>query len=137
MSDESVVCDYCLGPAVLTSSTEVYGGRDYGLIYLCRPCNAYVGVHKGTTKPLGRLADKELRYWKQRAHAAFDPIWQARLARKRAEDPKYIRAMARGGRYKRLAQLLGVPREECHIGTFDVDQCKAVVAICESGQLED
>ena len=31
---------------------------------------AYVGVHKGTDKPLGRLANAELRYWKKRAHAA-------------------------------------------------------------------
>ena len=31
------------------------------MIYICKPCDAYVGVHKGTDKALGRLANKELR----------------------------------------------------------------------------
>jgi len=98
------------------NSNVVYG-RSYGMIYLCRPCDAYVGVHKGTDKPLGRLADKELRYWKMAAHEAFDPIWQSK-------------AMKRNEAYKWLAGCMGLKPKETHIGMFDVQQCKKVIKIC-------
>lgn len=67
-----VYCDYCGRQAEYVDSKVVYG-KSYGMMYLCRNCMAYVGVHKGTDKPLGRLANAELRYWKKRAHAVFDP----------------------------------------------------------------
>lgn len=133
----SVHCDYCGGGAVLTSSAEVYGGRDYGPIYLCRPCGAWVGCHPGTTRPLGRLANAELRLWKQEAHAFFDPIWKKRLEQRAANNPHYTKGMARGGRYKRLAALMGLSRDECHIGMFDVQQCQQVIELCRSGALDD
>jgi len=134
---ESLTCPYCQGEVLLASSTEVYGGRDYGPIYLCRPCWAYVGCHPGTTKPLGRLANAELREWKKRAHAAFDPIWRERFARKNAIDPTYKKGMARGGRYKCLAELMGITRQECHIGMFDISQCQQVVELCAAGLLTE
>lgn len=70
-----VYCDYCGRQAEYVDSKAVYG-KSYGMMYLCRNCMAYVGVHKGTDKPLGRLANAELRYWKKAAHAEFDPLWQ-------------------------------------------------------------
>jgi hypothetical protein len=45
--------------------------------------------------------------------------------------------MARGGRYKKLAELMGISKKECHIGMFDVDQCRRVVEICSSGALQE
>lgn len=115
-----VYCPYCGRLAEFVSSKEVYGGRDYGhMIYLCRKCNAYVGCHKGTDKPLGRLANAQLRYWKQEAHAAFDPIWKYGL-KKRNEA------------YAWLASCMGLPVKKTHIGMFDVAQCKQVVAICKT-----
>jgi len=63
------ICDYCQGPTEFVDDSEVYE-RSYGRkVYLCRPCNAWVGVHKGTTRPLGRLAKSELRKMKIQAHA--------------------------------------------------------------------
>lgn len=135
----SPLCPYCGAWSERVGGDVIYPHRPdlyEKTFYLCRPCWAYVGCHPGTDKPLGRLADAELRKWKSRVHAEFDPIWQARWERKAAEDPKYKKAMARGGRYKALADLLGIPREDCHIGMFDVDTCKRAVEICESGQLE-
>lgn len=112
----NVTCPYCGQSAELTSSKQVYGGRDYGPIYLCRcrPGWSWVGCHKGTTDPLGRLADRELRYWKQEAHKAFDPIWKNRR-------------MTRSKAYKWLSRELGMEPKHTHIGMFDVDQCKAVI----------
>lgn len=113
-----VYCDYCGSRAEYVDSRVVYG-RSYGMIYLCRHCMAYVGVHKGTNKPLGRLADATLRHWKKEAHAAFDPLW------------KYGKFKHnRDAAYAWLSAKMGLPVEKTHIGMFDVGQCKAVIQIC-------
>lgn len=113
-----VICPYCGERAEFVDSKIVYG-KSYGKIYLCRKCLAYVGVHKGTDKPLGRLANAELRYWKKAAHAAFDPVW------------KYGRFRGyRNAAYGWLAGRMGLSVEETHIGMFDVAQCKKAIQIC-------
>jgi hypothetical protein len=119
----SVTCPYCDQAAEYVDSSEVYG-RNYGMMYLCRPCCAWVGVHKGTNRPLGKLANKELREWKIKAHAAFDPLWKAKMRQ------GHSKKAARNSGYTWLAAQMGIPRDECHIGMFDVEQCKRVVEIC-------
>lgn len=61
------ICPYCGKPTEFVDSSVIYG-RSYGMIYLCRDCRAYVGVHKGTNQALGRLANAELRDAKKEAH---------------------------------------------------------------------
>lgn len=119
---KEVYCDYCGRRAEFVDSSIIYG-KSYGMIYLCRckPGYAYVGVHKGTDKPLGRLANAELRYWKRAAHAAFDPLW-------RRGPFRYHRDVAYGW----LAQKMGIPTEQTHIGLFDVSQCKEAIQICRN-----
>lgn len=130
MEGRHILCDYCRAPTEFVSDAAVYA-HSYGkMIYLCRPCGAYVGVHDGTNQPLGRLADKELRAWKIKAHAAFDPLWEAKLKSKRSSKKKYRKGHARNAGYKWLAEQMGLTREECHIGMFSVEQCQRVVAIC-------
>lgn len=75
-----VKCDYCGKRARFVNSEVVYGGRDYGMIYYCPDCQAWVGVHEGTDIPKGRLANKELRNFKRGAHRAFDPLWRGKKA---------------------------------------------------------
>lgn len=117
---KTVNCDYCGRRAEFVDSKIVYG-KSYGKIYLCRHCMAYVGVHKGTDKPLGRLANAELRYWKKAAHAAFDPLW------------KYGRFRGyRNAAYGWLSERMGLPVEKTHIGMFDVAQCKKAIQICRN-----
>lgn len=131
-----VACPYCAQPAkFMPSSESIYHGRDYGPVYACLPCEAWVGCHPGTQRPLGRLANAELRALKVRAHAAFDPIWKDRFNKKHALDHRYTKAMARGGRYKALAAMMGIPQHECHIGMFDEDRCRRAINICQSGVL--
>ncbi len=133
------ICPYCGqfsrkvgGDVIYPHRPDLHDKR----FYHCAPCGAYVGCHPGTEKPLGRLADAELRMWKQRVHAAFDPIWQRRFERKSSADHRYKKGMARGGRYKRLAELMGIPKDECHIGMFDIERCRIAIDICASGELE-
>lgn len=123
MTDKPTQCPYCGGQVVFTDSAEIYG-KSFGMIYLCRPCNAYVGVRKGTDRALGRLADSELRHWKKAAHAAFDPLWQM-------SDNKQV---ARGNAYKWLAEQMQLPSSDAHIGMMDVEQCKRVVELCNTKQ---
>lgn len=127
-----VLCPYCGAAAQhILSSAEIYRGRDYGPMWVCWRCEAWVGCHKGTDRPLGRLANKDLRDWKVKAHAAFDPLWKRNLEKRRQErGPDYPQGAARGSGYKWLAEQLGIPQKDCHVGLFDVEMCKRVVDIC-------
>lgn len=89
------------------------------MIYLCRECRAWVGCHPGTDKPLGRLANKELRDLKIKAHDAFDRVWK---------DKDTSRRKA----YAWLAEKLKVPPEYCHIGMFNENTCQKVIEICKN-----
>lgn len=115
-----VQCPYCGQKAEYVDSAEIYG-KSYGMVYLCRPCDAYVGVHDGTDTPLGRLANRELRRWRNRAHATFDPLWQQGPYRRRRNDA-----------YAWLAGKMGLTKEETHIAMFDVEQCKQVIQIMDN-----
>ncbi len=122
---KEVNCPYCGSQAEFVDSKEVYG-RSYGMIYLCRckPEFSYVGTHKDTDKPLGRLADRMLREYKKKAHAAFDPIWRS------------AKMMTRTEAYKWLSKELGIPGAECHIGMFDVEMCEKVIAVSMKKRLQ-
>lgn len=115
-------CPYCAASAEMVSGDVIYPHRPdlfEKKFWRCEPCDAYVGCHPvgpghDGTRPLGRLANAELRRAKQAAHAAFDPIWKNR-------------EMSRAKAYRWLANRLSVPASECHIGMFDTHQCKAVI----------
>ncbi len=122
----AVICPYCGSPADLVDSAIVYG-RSYGLIYLCPgypACDSRVGVHTGTTQPLGRMANAELRHWKQKAHKAFDPLWRRKLERGG-------KGWSRAQMYTWLARQLNIPERAAHIGQMDVEMCRRVVEVCE------
>ena len=125
MSD--VICQYCGNPAELVDSAIIYG-KSYGMIWLCEPCNAYVGVHKYSKKyaPLGVLANPELREAKKDAHKIFDPLWQRKM-----ERDKCSKAEARKLAYAWLAGKMGLTIQKCHIGMFSVEECNKVVEICK------
>lgn len=114
---DAPICPYCGRKAILENDSAIYG-RSYGKqLWLCRNfprCDAYVGCHVGTDVPLGRMANKELREAKKKAHAAFDSLWRT---------GKMSRAIA----YKWLAEKMGMLLAECHIGMFDVEDCERVV----------
>lgn len=124
-----LLCPYCDQPAVLKSVTEVYGGRHFGdpdkKLYVCQPCDAYVGCHPGTEKPLGNLADAATRLARRKAHAAFDPLWQAKQEREGCS-----KGQARGKGYAWLAGQMGIPPEYCHISWMDTEAAEQVAAIC-------
>lgn len=117
----SVVCDYCGQPAELVDRQSVCGTGSEK-VWCCRECDAWVGVHRGTIKPLGRLANAELRRWKKRAHAAFDPMLQGKEKR------------TRRWAYEWLAGEMGLPIEHANISMMDVEECKRVIKICKEAK---
>lgn len=120
----SVKCDYCNTASRLVKGDEIYPHREdlyHFNFWLCDRCKAYVGCHRNGdgTKPLGRLANAELRLAKRKAHMAFDPLWkEGRMTRPEA--------------YKWLADKLGINRRNCHIGMFEVGLCLLTVKVCLS-----
>lgn len=68
-------CPYCKENAQQVQGDALYPHRPdlkQKTFYWCKPCDAYVGCHPGTTDPLGTLANKNLRFQRGLAHCAFD-----------------------------------------------------------------
>lgn len=114
----TLLCPYCGSAAVLKDSAAVYG-EPWGMMWVCGrypACDAYVGAHKGSNRPLGTLANKALRESRRVAHGVFDPLWKSG-------------AMSRDQAYAWLSAQLGVPPEKCHIAMFTEEQCRRVVEV--------
>lgn len=117
-----VLCPYCDMLACLVSGEDIYPHRPElaaKLFWQCKPCRAYVGCHPKTETPLGRLANAELRKAKMAAHDAFDPKWKSGVMKRKAA-------------YFWLSKQMHMAFADCHIGMFDVEQCKQVVEICRT-----
>ena len=72
-------------------------------------------LHPGTMEPLGDLADPGLRVARNRAHAAFDPLWN----RQRGVSGSTVRNLSRstrGDAYDWLAKQLGIPVKKAEPG---------------------
>ena len=123
LKDDAIVlrgwsCPYCGAPTQLADDSEIYGRPYSGKIWICRPCRAWVGCHRGTRRALGRVADKRLRVLKHRAHDVFDLLWKEGH-------------MTRSEAYVALSEILGLPPGHTHIGMFDADLCRRVITISE------
>ena len=134
-SDGRVDCGYCRHQASLVIGKVIYPHRRdlwQKQFYHCAPCKAWVGCHPGTTQPLGRLANAELRQAKQTVHALFDPFW---LNWPRDQGGR------RAGRHKayaRLAKALGIEAADCHVEMFDLETCQRAAAVVRTwGTLND
>lgn len=112
-------CPYCNKEAEFLSSKEFYK-KDYGTnLYLCRPCDAYVGTHGDSEKPLGTMANKELRKMRMEVHKAFDSLWKGR----------WRRFPSRSEAYRWMREQMGLSYEDGHIGMFNVGQCERLVKL--------
>lgn len=108
-------CQHCGQEAEWVENKEVYG-RNYGssyMIWLCRPCDAFVGCHQNTKQPKGRfLAKADLREARKKAHAVIDPLWQS---------GKYKRRTV----YIRLKEAFG---KEIHVGDTETpEECEEII----------
>ncbi|MEX3984255.1 zinc-finger-containing protein [Paraburkholderia sp. EG287A] len=121
-------CQYCGDTAELVTGEVIYprlGYLHHKHFWNCEECGAYVGCHEAGkgygdgTRPLGLLANAELREAKKSVHAVFDPSWQSgKKTRKKA--------------YEWLAEQLGIPFADCHVGMFTVEQCARAKTVCKA-----
>ena len=126
------LCPYCHSKTVHKTAREIYGrfGETLTdrLFLACSQfpkCNAYVGCHENNGKPMGRLANKDLRQAKMLAHSFFDPLWI-----KKMKTAGVSKGAARSLAYRWLSKQMGMNPKECHIAMFDVDLCLKVVEAC-------
>lgn len=119
------ICRYCGGVIRLVPAEAIYGeaaAQRLELagewIYQCQNCNARVGCHKGTTRPLGNVANETLRLKRMETHQVFDAYWKRR-------------GMTRTAAYRWLAKRLHLSEEQTHIGSFEMDQCQKVINLCQ------
>lgn len=120
-SELTPICLYCQQPSKEVDGTAIYKHRPdlaHLHFYMCEPCDAYVGTHRGTRKPLGTLANANLRRLRNQAHTAFDPLWSNEGG------------MPRKAAYAWLAQSMGLRDDECHIAMFNEDQCRMTIKLC-------
>ena len=121
------ICRYCGGGIRLTPAKDIYGASTDRLglanenIYLCQNCNARVGCHKGTNRPLGNVANEVLRLKRRETHQVFDRFWQDN-------------GMSRTQAYKWLAKQMRLSEKNAHIGGFEMDQCQQVIDLCRKEQ---
>lgn len=117
------LCPYCKVGTQLITGKDVYPHRPdlYAKkFWSCPRCYARVGCHGNTNKPLGRLANKELRDLKSAAHAAFNPLYIDGIIESRTKA------------YKWLAEQMQMTRKQCHIGKFNEDECRQVVILVQA-----
>ena len=124
------ICRYCGGVIRLVPADTVYRtssgrfGRKSEKIYQCQNCNARVGCHKGTDRPLGNVANEVLRLKRMEVHRVFDALWKSGR-------------MTRSGAYRWLAGELHLRPDRAHIGGFEMDQCQKVIELCEKTNNEE
>jgi hypothetical protein len=80
----------------------------------------YVGTYSDNKTSLGRLADNELRKWKNKGHNIFDPLWR---------DKKIFKSQKEA--YKWLSKKMELSIEHTHFGMFTIEQCQQAINFCE------
>lgn len=93
--------------------SKVYPNREdlKSLVFwLCGTCNNFVGSHKnckkGNERPLGVIANKEIKNARQHIHKILDPLWK---------DGKYLRKEV----YSIISKKIGKEYHTAEIRTLD------------------
>ena len=118
-------CFYCRGLCDFVDSKEVYR-ESYGMIYICRPCQAWVNTHNNSSDhSLGFVAKKPLRALRNLAHKWFDPLWEKKVSQ--GTKRKQAQSLAR----QWMAGFLNIAIEEAHIGMCTEEQCLKIIEMCK------
>lgn len=114
-----IQCDNCCSFNIeLTTNDKIYKVKrgNWPFIYYCNDCGCAVGCHKNSFIPLGKMADRQTRRLRRKAHIEFDKLWKNGL-------------LSRSKAYNWLALQLNIDYSECHISWFSKDQLKDVVTL--------
>lgn len=110
------VCPYCKRSTQLDQSSF---GRP---VWRCSgTCDARVGCHARTIRPLGTVAKPELRRMREGCHLLFDRLWKDQSAPYCVGD--------RSAAYSWLSSQLDIPLESAHIGMLNEEQCQKLLTV--------
>ena len=112
-----MICRYCGTQAEWGENKRIYG-RNYGKSYmcwLCPNCGASVGCHQNTKRPLGIMANQELKELRMRIHRIIDPWWKSGKMKRRVV-------------YKTLSRVLG---RQYHTADLNEEEAKRLLALRE------
>ena len=119
-------CPYCGRPVQFHPASYVYGENNLNpesYLYVCNgypeQCDAYVGAQKVSLKPMGTLANGELRHKRIEAHRALDRIWKEGY-------------MTRRSAYIWLQYRLGLREKDMHIALFSDYYCDETIRECKA-----
>lgn len=110
-------CAYCGEPLQVRFGADIYVDRPELVsvaYWRCDSCDAHCRMSSNST-----VANRTLRSLRIAAHKAFDPIW----------EDEY---MTRTDAYYWLAYQLGIPKEECHIGSMRDADCWQIIKLSEA-----
>ena len=125
MKDLNIKCTYCSRKAKLTRARDLpspviynegYLKKNDVYVWYCDKCEAFVVARRNTFEPLGRLAKKDLRRYRYKLHLRLDRIWK---------EGKLTRTQV----YHRLANGMNKPIGKCHIGDFNMKECRKAESI--------
>lgn len=115
-------CPYCGSPVVYRTADGIYhDNKNNTMLYVCSnypKCDAYVRANPQTNRPMGTLANGELRALRTKAHHYFDRLYKEGY-------------MSRNDAYNWLADFMGVPHGEAHIGYWGEYYCNQVIERCK------
>lgn len=117
-------CPYCGGKPKYISGNKLYN-KNIGMIYVCENCDAYIGVYGSTKRPLGRLANSELRKKKQETNYYINAIIQ------KAVKKGQHRSEAKKSTLKWLGNNLEVDVTHMQTNMFDIDLCEETIKLCK------
>jgi len=118
-----IKCPYCGAHAAYRPAAVVYGKSTKfadAYLYICSrwpSCDAYVSAHKKSKKPMGTLANSELRHKRILAHRALKSL-----------EKQY--KMEKRDVYIWLQSKLAFTEEQTHIAMFSEYLCDQVITLC-------
>lgn len=101
----------------------VYGDNNLDpekYLYVCSgypSCDSYIGAHKKSMRPMGTMADSNLRNKRIEAHRALDAIWKNGY-------------MTKHSTYIWLQNRLNLREKDTHIGKFSYYLCEQTIREC-------
>lgn len=123
MKGKIIKCPYCGTQAVLRPASAVHGinARPGEYLYVCQRypvCDSYVGAHRKSLLPMGRLANGDLRNKRIKAHKAFDRLWKCGI-------------MEKWQAYRWMQAKFSLSSEQAHIAKFSDYMCDQLILACE------
>ncbi len=124
MKKETVFCPYCHSKAILRPARFVHEKNTIVTgkhLYVCAnwpTCDAYVSAHDHNLRPMGVLANGELRNQRILAHRAL-------------ERYRKVTGMTKRELYIWLRTKLDLAEKDAHVAAFTDEQCSQVIRLCE------